>query len=60
MKIATFLVSDEVANGALEPLTTPTEATPADVYAVMDAVSAPTRVKRLVDHLITTLRAAGH
>ncbi len=51
-----FLVAKEVAEGTLEPLSAPAEALAADVYAVMDATSPPTRVVRLVDHLIAHLR----
>ncbi len=51
-----FLVAQEIRDGTLEPLTTPTQAAPADVYAVMDAASPPARVTKLVDHLVAHLR----
>ena len=52
-----FLVSQEIVDGALEPLTMSPEATPVDVYAVMDATSPPARVTGLVEHLVAQLRA---
>lgn len=51
-----FLVAQEIADGTLEALTSPAQAAPADVYAVMDAASPPARVTKLVDHLVAALR----
>ena len=52
-----FLVAAEVGRGALRRMTSPADATSAEVFAVMDAVTPPARVSRFVTHLVSSLQA---